>query len=370
MYYYLSILGDTMENFKDIKQIKIPQFDIYFDPYKVLTYNSYLYEIVGGRGCGKSFGAKYFCIKQAITQGKQFAYIRRYDTELEKGLATFFNDVREYFSNCEFKVKGNLLYCNEIVIGYGFALTKSIISKSSSFPFVDNIIFEEFILEKGVYSYLSDECEKFLGLLSTIQRNRNAKVLLLGNNESSFNPYFSYFKTELPPPGKYYRYINDGKGNFIKTNKGNNFQIFIQNYYNKKLLEIQEESQIGMLTAGLNFSKFAFHNEEHFVNESMLEKKTGRCSFKCSCIIKSEKIGIWYSIEKGLYYISEDFDPSSYLIYTFSSSEHTENTVFCKSLKDNYLLRNVFEMYGSGFVRFETKKCKSLFLEMLRLYRW
>ena len=72
------------------------------------------------------------------------------------------------------------------------ALTQAQILKSSAFPEVDKIVFDEFIPENG-YRYISaDEPTQFLGICESIFRDRErTKVLFLANNISLTNPYFS-----------------------------------------------------------------------------------------------------------------------------------------------------------------------------------
>ena len=37
--------------------------------------------VTGARGLGKTYGAKLFCIRNALRNGDQFIYLRRYNTE-------------------------------------------------------------------------------------------------------------------------------------------------------------------------------------------------------------------------------------------------------------------------------------------------
>lgn len=49
---------------------------------------------------GKSYGAKKFVISQFIKKNEEFAYIRRYKSDLKQAVPTFFNDIN---SNKEFE---------------------------------------------------------------------------------------------------------------------------------------------------------------------------------------------------------------------------------------------------------------------------
>ena len=68
------------------------------------------------------------------------------------------------------------------------ALSASTHYKSTQYPFVKNMIFEEFVTD-GLY--LQNECNLLMQLVSTVFRNRkDGKVFLIGNTISRVCPYF------------------------------------------------------------------------------------------------------------------------------------------------------------------------------------
>lgn len=74
--------------------------------------------------------------------------------------------------------------------GKTFSLALEVKYKSTEYPNITTLIFEEFTLINQ-YGYLENEVEHFLSLLSTINRQRtNLKVVLIGNTISKYNPYF------------------------------------------------------------------------------------------------------------------------------------------------------------------------------------
>ena len=93
--------------------------DIFYDISKTLSYNALLNFIIGERGVGKSYQAKKFVAKRFINKHKQFAYIRRYKTELKesltkKGEYIFWNQIKQDqdFRNVKFKNDNEILYIN------------------------------------------------------------------------------------------------------------------------------------------------------------------------------------------------------------------------------------------------------------------
>lgn len=74
--------------------------------------------------------------------------------------------------------------------GRTFSLGLEVKYKSTEYPDITTLIFEEFTLINQ-WGYLDHEVDHFLSLLSTINRNRtNLKVVLIGNTISKYNPYF------------------------------------------------------------------------------------------------------------------------------------------------------------------------------------
>lgn len=99
-----------------------------------------------------------------------------------------------------FYTKGNKFYCDNEVCGFGMTLSTAQDLKSSNYPNVSTIIFDEFIIEEGQKKYyLHNEVFVFLNLIETIARMRDIRVFLLGNPANIFtNPYFIYFNLTLP----------------------------------------------------------------------------------------------------------------------------------------------------------------------------
>ena len=145
---------------------------MYYDPNKTLSRQRLFNFVVGARGCGKTYGAKKTVIKRFLKSGKQFVYLRRYETEMPAAeMLNFFDDVSVEFPDTEFKSYNGLFRINKQIAGWYFPLSKATMLKSIPFPNVDLIIFDEFIIEVGIYRYLPNEVRTFLECYSTISRD-------------------------------------------------------------------------------------------------------------------------------------------------------------------------------------------------------
>ena len=100
--------------------------NIYYNYDKILSYSeALLYFIIGERGVGKTYGITKYVVKKFLKTGKQFAYIRRYKSELKEAIPKFFEAIKsdDAFKNVKFKVDGNKYYINGKICGYAFPLS-------------------------------------------------------------------------------------------------------------------------------------------------------------------------------------------------------------------------------------------------------
>ena len=177
---------------------------IWWTPNKTLTKNRDLMFLIGSRGVGKTYGCKKWCINRYINYGEQWAYTRRYETELGN-VNTLFNDLSNDpdFEGYSFRVLSNTDFHNcfwlkrpnsEVwePMGFYIALSTSYQFKATSYPNVKNLIFDEFLYEKGSYAReLKGELNQFFNLLETIFRLRDFRVFMLGN-ATTFETCYKY----------------------------------------------------------------------------------------------------------------------------------------------------------------------------------
>lgn len=175
----------------------------YSDVQKIVTKKDLQYLILlGQRSNGKSYAVKELCVRNAFSAGEQFIYLRRYDEDTkEYNTELYFDDlnVEEITSG---KYNGIEVYRRRIYfcmrtedekvrgdcIGHVISLNKAERNKSLSYGKVSAIIYEEFITDNV---YLSNEVDRLAQLVSTVFRDRNGIVYLIGNTISRICPYFS-----------------------------------------------------------------------------------------------------------------------------------------------------------------------------------
>lgn len=172
---------------------------------KDATYNV----IFGERSNGKTYAMLKKGLESYFKDGSQMAYVRRWkeditgrraqrlysgineNGEVEKLSKGEFTGVHYYagkFYLCNYDDNNKVVYKDKDVIGFCFALSDGEHDKSTSFPNVNIICFDEFLTNR---LYLQDEFVLFMNTVSTIVRRReNVKIYMLGNTVNKFCPYF------------------------------------------------------------------------------------------------------------------------------------------------------------------------------------
>lgn len=322
---------------------------MYWDISKPLSYNALFNFIVGSRGCGKTFGCKQWAIKDYLKTGAQFVYVRRYKQEL-KALKSFFMDISQFFPKHEFTVKGNEFMIDGKIAGFAIALSTSKILKSTAYPQVNKIIFDEFILDKGVYHYLPDEVTNFLELYSTIARLRDVRVFFISNALSMTNPYFDYFNIALP------------YGNNISCRN----DVLIEMVQAAEYTETAHNTRFGKLIQGTAYSAYAVDNEFLRDNSAFVEKRNPTARYYFTMRYNSNDYGVWIDPPNGIIHISRDVDSSCSIKLALTTEDHATNTIYTKGRKSIYL-SNLCEWYKNGAVRFSTIRVKNEIMNALRL---
>lgn len=181
----------------------------FFDPLKMILYDTLYIMVYGERSNGKTFGALLCALIRYFLYGDLFAIVRRWDEDFRpKAISRLFGGLEkcgviEMLSGGEWSHvvhKSRMFYLakwdelgNEVLspqpFGFGFALTQMEHDKGGNYPpNVTTIIFDEF-LTRGMY--LPDEMALFSNVLSTVIRDDGqCKVWMLGNTVSTYCPYF------------------------------------------------------------------------------------------------------------------------------------------------------------------------------------
>ena len=164
--------------------------------------------LYGMRANGKSYAVKEHALKQAFNKGVKFVYLRRWSEDIKtKDVDTYFDDIDvkkitggKYNGVMAYQGFFYFSYIDEEAekeargpqIGRYCSLNQGERYKSQVFNDYDIIIFEEFLTNK-IYLGSSDnpEPKQLMQFVSTVSRDRDIKVFMIGNTISRVCPYFS-----------------------------------------------------------------------------------------------------------------------------------------------------------------------------------
>lgn len=338
----------------------------YWDITRTLSHNCLFNFIISMRGGGKTYGALKYCVskylkEQAKGNTWQFIYVRRQENELKKLTISrggrLFAAVQKEFPNHALKAESNTLYCDGKVMGYAVQLSTAKTVKSDSFPHVQMIIFDEFIVGKGSM-YLNDEITQFLELYSTVARpgtdHPEVKVFFLGNAVTQTNPYFEYFYLERPYTGEFKKF-------------GQTKDILVQDVDVPTVQQAMNASRFGQMIAGSKYAKYAVDNEWLEDNTDFLGKKNKDCEYRMTLRYNGEWIGVWYDTLNWIYYISDDVDLQNPNKYSATSDDMQPNAMLIKNARSMSNFKHMIEAYSLGAIRYENIKLKARFREIMRM---
>ena len=324
----------------------------FYDYNRIKSYNALFNFILSPRGNGKTFGAKEFCIKRFIKYGEQFIYVRRYKSEFKK-LQLFFDDIRFKFPNVKLEVKGKTFYINEKVGGYAIALSTSQSEKSTAYPNVGTILFDEFIVDKSYIRYLPNEVEIFLDLYETVARFReNVKAYFLANKVTLVNPYFKYFDC-IPKKENRFSTFKDG-------------EIVVEQFTSESFIEMKKKTRFGRLISGTKYGDYAIDNKSlRDSNTFISNKKPKDAFFLFSVIYNGEELGFWLSFEESMCYINDSIQKNSKDRFSITKDDHDINLIMADKLTNFNMFKEFLRYYRLGQIRIKNIQCKLLLYEIM-----
>lgn len=283
---------------------------MYYDYNNILSRNSMLNFILTNRGGGKTYGFKKKAINNFLKKGQQFIYVRRYKTEFKK-IITFFDDIAKEFPEHKFRCNKNYAYIDDKIAGYFIPLSTANNEKSTPYPNVTLMGFDEFIIDKKNQRYLNSEANLLNGLIETTVRDRdNLTVVCLANNVTICNPYFEFWKI----------YPNFENG--IKTYKDGLISVELD--ANEEFIEHKKETRWGKLINGTTYGDHALYNKSLTdSDEFIMSKKPQNLRFVFSINLNGEEIGVW--TKDDIFYCDKKIIATSPMRYVLQKEDLTPN---------------------------------------------
>lgn len=322
------------------------QFD-WYDFGALFSRNGVFNMVVGARGVGKTYSAKKKVIRDFLRQRKQFIYLRRYSSELV-ARNTFFADVGGEFPDHEFRIQGHeAQWKNEEgkweTMGWFIALSKAQTRKSSSFPNVYTIIFDEFILEKGYARYLPDETAAFMGFYSTVDRsNDRVRVLMLANAVSIMNPYFTDWN--VSPDHEWW----SSKDGFV-----------VAHFPNSSTFKEQvSQTRFGQFIVNTSYGDYAIGNEFGDNSEVLIGEKSPEAIYAFTMLTHNGRFSAWIDREvyPNVWYVSSKASKDPTLV-VMDEELMDDDTILLE--RQHRLLQRFRAAFNRGDMKFDSPRIRN-----------
>ncbi|MBO7345321.1 MAG: phage DNA encapsidation protein [Clostridia bacterium] len=328
---------------------------IYYSPAPLLSQKCIFNYVIGNRGGGKSFSGKELAIKRFKKKGKQFIYLRRYQTELDP-ITDYFADIRFKFPTDVLEQKADKLYINGELAGYMVALSKTPSLKSNPYPLVTTIIFDEFIIDKGRLPYLKNEPQLLEEFYDTVDRSRDETVVLcFGNAISIVNPHFTYFNV-FPDVNK--RFTKDK----VKS-------VCIEFYFNEEFIAKKKATRFGQSIAQREYGDYNFYNKFLRDSDSFIKKRPATANYKLyQFVLDSGKYSLWQDVKYQCFYIDGNYEKNFglYRTYVLDPNDMDDNDKSMILLKkNNATMKRIKVWLERGDLYFNNQTTKQKFFEIL-----
>lgn len=326
---------------------------MYYNGGELLSKNRLFNFIIGNRGGGKTYHWKVRCVKEFLRSGKQFIWIRRYNTELEN-IKKWYDDIAHEFEGHKLEVTKKHIKIDGLVCGYIGALSTSQRLKSNAYPLVDKIIFDEFLIDKGSLRYINGEVELMLELVETIFRMRddNNKVVFIANAISIVNPYFTYFN--------------------IKPNLDERFtltkHIAIELYTNQDYINKKLQTRFGDMIKDTKYGQYAIENKFLRDNYSfVMERPNKNLSYANTVIYNGQQFGVWLCSGKEQFlYVDNIVEENCQRVITMTYDDINENGKYKKHDGMVGYIHQIKYYFNDGKIYFNNIETKKYFYEVIK----
>lgn len=337
--------------------------------------------VIGGKGIGKTFGARKFAIDRFLKRGERFCELCRYANQMESIEKEYTEKLqfKGFFTEHVFKTQGDILYIAEKpkpywveskngesvekidkpewkVCGYFASLTQYVTLKQRTFVNVCTIIYDEFIMEReSQYSrYLKNEYTIWRRCLSSIWREekedpRALRVIMLANAVDFLNPYFAAWNITEPPKTGY---------SWMKK------KLILVDMVDMSTIDIgSDESIVKLLGGDENDDEMAYDNQFKNYDTEFLQDKTPESVFVLELRYRGMCLGIWK--DSRLFYVNDKIakDENRRIVNFHIEDASLESKSFTIASTFPNLMRIC---YFSHKLRFSTIRIRDAFFKFLK----
>ena len=368
--------------FKKIKEketVRMEQEEKWYNPQKMLSYNQFINLIIGGRGIGKTFSIKKHLLKKHLKTGKQFIYLRRNKSELDRidkekffttellrqcfeGFEIIDMDASKIHTKIIFKatntgrpentmtISSTKIILNGKMVCYLKSLSTWVDLKGSEYDEVDDILFDELLIDTASRKYyLKNEVEAFLNFLYSVFRKRTGCHAYLLSNATNFNnPYFAFLRFYETDERRFYNLKN--KRFLIEFPPNNPFET-----------EEDQENPFYHLIKGSKVYDSMVDNEFQVINNQNIRKITGEKRRLFSFYLDGTFLTCYHTIE-GFIYVAKGFD-RNLSAYTIDLTEVENGLLYLE--RTSPISRQLKRNYLNNIIVYKDLETKNKFMEVI-----
>ena len=322
--------------------------------------------IIGHRSAGKTYAFKEWAIITWLKTGAEWVYVRRLEDELNSVKHNLWDDISHKYG-LEVKSKGSLCLIREKApedlegkelkewnsenpwksFGYYIPLSKQQNFKSGSYPKVDKICFDEFIIENTSRRYLPNEVDQFLSLIFTISRDRPVKTVCLSNSGFISNPYFGAYNIKSS---------DFSNASFLRRNNGN---VLFEYYTSEENLKELSKSSIAKIS-GDSYKEYALENKFMDGGNALISEKPAGATVWMK-FTKDGKRWVTMYYKKGSNWWMTEKNTETKLAYCLDRWGTIEGTKY-----DARVMRNLKALLDNRMISFSSPDSRELFLNWMK----
>lgn len=347
---------------------------IYWNPYKLLSYNADIYMVVGAKSIGKTYKEKILALKDFFKNGTQFVFSRQTDKQIQIVKNEFLSDLK---ANNEFNgkvnnlfIKGNrVLYIDEKkkIKVVGFFSSLNVITNTKGFTTTYNLKWyfqDEFISETG--EYLKDEVKRFVVAISTFFRLRNdGKVLMTANALSMDNPYFNLFGITMPKSGSFCKRIIKIEDPITKEI----YNLVVVCEFIKPsndFITASTKSLAGKLAILSGYGESSINNK--FIlddNSNVVEMKNLKCDLQAqfNLYFNDKMMGIYKNESHNIVFVGKPVN--NLKTYVFNDIVKASESNCILSIKRSNVFKILLNYQLNGYMVYDNLQLKNAFIDLL-----
>lgn len=342
----------------------------YYNFAKLFSFNAFIMLLCGGRGLGKTFGAKKKGLNDYLKKGEQFIYLRRTIEELKVAKLTFFADIADLYPDHDTRVhgmEGQMALIpkrkkNEsdadwdkrknkrkwVTCCYFVALSVAQNIKSASFPRVTLIIFDEFIIEKSSQTrYLKSEVEALMNFYNTVDRGQDkTRLLMLSNSVGIMNPYFNAWKIR---PDQLPEISSHMEGDLV-------CHFPDSKDYQKSIYATRFGRMISVHMP--DYAGYAVGNEFRDAHDKLIRDKTKDAKYKYTIETEEGFFSVWYDMRISTFFILSRRTGNERIL-TFLTDEMDKGKI--RVTLNEPVIKSLRAAFNRGNVEFDEPSTRNAF---------